>query len=47
MDWRGDPNAALHALPAIIADLGEHKEPGASEAIAQLEKATTLLRASV
>jgi hypothetical protein len=25
MDWRGDPQAALYALPTIIADLGELK----------------------
>jgi hypothetical protein len=32
MDWRGDPSAALYALPAIIADLGELNEaaPGAT-----------------
>jgi hypothetical protein len=54
MDWRGDPNAALYALPAIIADLGELKGttsgaavPGVAEAIAQLESAITLLKAAV
>ena len=47
MDWRGDPNAALYALPAVVADLGELKEPGVAEAIAQLEKAVTLLKAAV
>jgi hypothetical protein len=53
MDWRGDPHAALYALPAIIADLGELKDsekvllPGVAEAIAQLESAVTLLKAAV
>jgi hypothetical protein len=26
MDWRGDPLAALYALPTIIADLGQLKD---------------------
>ena len=26
MDWRGDPQAALYALPAIIVELGELNE---------------------
>jgi hypothetical protein len=54
MGWRGDPNAALYALPAIIADLGRFKGttsgaalPGVDEAIAQLESAVTLLKAAV
>ncbi len=56
MDWRGDPDAALYALPAIIADLGELKLtedpekvllPGVAEAIAQLESAVTILKATV
>ena len=68
MDWRGDPHAALYALPAIIADLGELNEaapdaatgtakltqdpekvllPGVVEAIGQLEKAVSLLKAAV
>jgi hypothetical protein len=38
MDWRGDPHAALHALPAIIADLGELKEatPGVATGTTKL-----------
>jgi len=45
MDWRGDPHAALYALPTIIADLGELKAlPGVNEAIVQLESALAMLR---
>jgi hypothetical protein len=53
MDWRGDPHAALYALPAIIAELGELKDsekvllPGVAEAIAQLESAVTILKAAI
>jgi hypothetical protein len=54
MDWRGDPQAALYALPAIIGDLGGLNGttpgatlPGVAEAIAQLESAVTLLKAAV
>ena len=54
MDWRGDPHAALYALPAILADLGALTEdsgevllPGVAEAIAQLESAVTILKAAV
>jgi hypothetical protein len=53
MDWRGDPHAALYALPAIIAELGELNEaekvllPGVGDAIGQLEKAVNLLKAAV
>jgi hypothetical protein len=68
MDWRGDPQAALYALPAIIADLGELTEaasggaagtakpaqdpekvllPCVIDAIGQLEKAVSLLKAAV
>jgi hypothetical protein len=54
MDWRGDPHAALYALPAIIADLGKLTQdsekvlqPGVAEAITQLESAVTILKAAV
>jgi hypothetical protein len=54
MDWRGDPHAALYALPAIIADLGGLEgttpgaaPPGVAEAIAQLETAVDLLKAAI
>jgi hypothetical protein len=54
MDWRGDPQTALYALPTIIAELGELETtpekallPGVIEAIAQLESALTLLRTTV
>jgi hypothetical protein len=38
MDWRGDPQAALYALPAIIAELGELNEaaPAGATGIANL-----------
>ena len=41
MDWRGDPHAALYALPAIIADLGELTEvaPGVATGTAKLTQA--------